>query len=402
MKRKSYLIGFAVLLLFGACDNDVAVKEVNGIPIVEKISFSETEGVANHSLNEFGVSFFDAAVSEFSESDNVVVSPLSASLCVAMLANSADQEMEDAIMRVLGKPSLSVLNTTCNQLMRYLPSDVNGGELLLANSCWVAEGYDPLAAWKESMKKTYYADVYSIDFSKEQEIERINKWCDEKTNGLIPEVDFVFPENTVISLINALYFNGKWDKKFNKDLTDVQPFYGRDRETKAGMMHMTGTLAVSKDDDFTAVELPMGNNRMRLYLPEEGVKVSDLVSRLSYAKIDNLSWEKANVELALPKFRADNSFEVSDIFHKLGLPTTCGLDKLGLYGDMPLAINQQTYTSIDEEGAKAAAVTTTGFATSTGGEFLEKVVLRFDRPFMYAIENSTTGTIIMMGVINNL
>lgn len=99
--------------------------------------------------------------------------------------------------------------------------------LLLANSCWVAEGYDPLAAWKESMKKTYYADVYSIDFSKEQEIERINKWCDEKTNGLIPEVDFVFPENTVISLINALYFNGKWDKKFNKDLTDVQPFYGR-------------------------------------------------------------------------------------------------------------------------------------------------------------------------------
>ncbi len=199
-----------------------------------------------------------------------------------------------------------------------------------------------------------------------------------------------------------LYFNGKWDKKFNKDLTDVQSFYGRDRETKVSMMHMTGTLAVSKDDDFTAVELPMGNNRMRLYLPEEGVKVSDLVSRLSYAKIDNLSWEKANVELALPKFRADNSFEVSDIFHKLGLPTTCGLDKLGLYGDMPLAINQQTYTSIDEEGAKAAAVTTTGFATSTGGEFLEKVVLRFDRPFMYAIENSTTGTIIMMGVINNL
>ena len=124
----------------------------------------------------------------------------------------------------------------------------------------------------------------------------------------------------MISLINALYFNGKWDRKFNKDLTDVQSFYGRDRETKVSMMHMTGTLAVSKDDDFTAVELPMGNNRMRLYLPEEGVKVSDLVSRLSYAKIDNLSWEKANVELALPKFRADNSFEVSDIFQQPDLP----------------------------------------------------------------------------------
>lgn len=255
------------------------------------------------------------------------------------------------------------------------------------------------------MRNSFYADAFNIDFSNENNKSIIDNWCSDKTRGLIPKMSADFNDGVMCMLVNALYFRGEWKDKFDKSSTDRQLFKGLNGDKTVDMMHASNVMSYLNGSDFKGVMLPMGKNRMMVLLPEEGLSVKEFAKSLSYNDIDNAKANWKSVTLSLPKFESKTSFEVTDVFKEMGLPETCILERIGIQKLSELKAFQDCHTSIDEEGAKAAAVTTVGgvdTAFNPNYPEMDEVTLTIDRPFVYVIANEETKSVIMMGVIYNI
>lgn len=427
MKTKSLLFALMALSL-SACSSDgdspavdnnqPSVDPTTKLELTKTISLTPAEETTNHSLNQFSFNFLNKAASStdaFENNDgNISVSPLSASICLSTLANSGDKTLENAIAELLGEKDLANLNTTCNKLMRFLPSTANGAILTLANSAWYNNIYSPADKWVENLSTTFGTYVKGIEFEKKN-VSLVNSWCSQNTNGRIPEIIDQLHSDGVVHLINALYFQGKWMIDFDPALTDSQSFDGTEGTTKVKMMHSNLPLAYSRNADFESVAVPFcGNTRIVLVMPAENKSASDLARTMTLADWDKAlaEAEKAKVDLSLPKFKVESSADISNILHELGLPVTFNLDKMGVKDQSGRIVNgtaivrQKTSAGIDEKGAEAAAITDAEIIVTSSGnsnqEEMKEVVLAFDRPFLYFIENTKTGTILLAGVVNNL
>jgi serpin B len=59
-------------------------------------------------------------------------------------------------------------------------------------------------------------------------------------------------------------------------------------------------------------------------------------------------------------------------------------------------VKHKTYVQVDEEGTEAAAVTSVGVGVTSIGRY---PVMRVDRPFIFVIRESNSGTILFIGKI---
>lgn len=77
----------------------------------------------------------------------------------------------------------------------------------------------------QNNQKFYNAQVSNLNFNDAKAPQIINNWVQQNTNGKIKKIiDKVQPDN-LLFLLNAIYFNGKWTTKFDKDQTANHPFY---------------------------------------------------------------------------------------------------------------------------------------------------------------------------------
>ncbi len=403
MKTKNIFMALSAVMLIQSCSDDTEVINHGKIPPLDKIEFTASEAKVNDALNTFGSKMFNKVVASDEIGDCVSFSPLSASICLAMVANSCDEEMEHALTDILGYSDVATLNSTCQQLMRFMVSGSNGGETLIANSCWVNDGYSFVDRWKDLMATNYYADVNQLDFADEGSKNVLDKWCSDNTKGLIPRIDRTISPDLICVLINALYFRGEWDSKFNVDKTISDIFNGRDHKGDVKMMKADKVYDYLGTEKFEAVSLKMGNSQMRFILPLEGNAIDELTESDLFNETNVLAeWRKALVHLSLPRFEVRNSADVTEILKEMGMPLGCSFDRMGIERHGSVNIKQQTYTSIDEEGARVASITHTGVDTANPDFADEEVTMKFDRPFIYYVQNEITGTVLMAGVVYNL
>ncbi len=403
MKLKFILPISLMLALMLSCSNDVEVDNQGKIPSIEKIEFSAAEKKANDALNAWGSKVFNNIVAKEKDKDCVSFSPLSASLCLTMLANSCDNEMEEAIRKLIGHTEVTSLNSTCQLLMRFLTSKSNGGETLIANSCWINSNYPFIDNWKNLMESNFYSDVYSLDFSDNVNKDRLDKWCSDNTKGLIPKIDVNISSDLVCVLINTLYFQGEWKNKFDVNKTTSETFNGRNYIGNVKMMNQDNIFQYLKSNDYEAVSLKMGKNNMKFILPSEGINIAELTKSISINEItkDN-RWKNALVHLSLPKFETGYSVDITDVLREMGLHSSCRFDKMGIKQESNVVLKHKAYTSIDEEGAKIASVTHVNGVTANPDFADEEVTFKLDRPFIYYVHNTETETILMAGIIYNL
>ncbi|MEA3461448.1 MAG: serpin family protein, partial [Bacteroidota bacterium] len=110
-------------------------------------------------------------------------------------------------------------------------------------------------------------------------VEIINQWIEDKTNDKIKDMLDQIPNDAVMYLINAIYFNATWKYEFEKGDT-----YQGDFNLVGGTKHqvdymrVSGNFQYTSNEDFTAVELPYGDSTfsMVVMLPTSEKEVSDL------------------------------------------------------------------------------------------------------------------------------
>ena len=363
------------------------------------------------SNNKFALEFFKK-VSDEEGGGSMLVSPLSVTYALGMVDNGAKGNTQKEINEVLGYKGDGIddLNSFCKTMLEQGAAIDPSTTIEIANMAVINKAFIPLKDdFTKKVQSNYEANVLYKDFSKEDIKSFINKWCDEKTHGMIKSIldDPVSP-GEYAHFLNATYFKGIWSSKFNKADTQKETFTDYDgKQSSVKMMHQQATFNYGGIDGLcSAVCLPYGNQayRMILMLPSKGKTLEDLKNGLtpeSWERLNNMSG--ATVDVKMPSFESEfGTKSVRDVLEKMGISAAFS----GSLADFSGMTNEKVCISdvlhkakikVDEEGSEAAAVTDVTMKATSAGPSGSNKEFHADRPFLYAITEVSTGAIFFIG-----
>ncbi|WP_337438286.1 serpin family protein [Prevotella sp.] len=341
--------------------------------------------------------------------DSKVVSPLSVSFLMAMLANGADSTTKDEILStVAGDKSLSVaeLNDTYAAFLRMAANGDKLTTINIANYIALNKGFKLKSTYAGTVGSKYAANVENLDFASPKALKHINQWCSDKTCRMIPSIIDCLNPSDVAVLLNAIYFNGSWTHQFPKKNTRLENFQGYTRDIKkVDMMHQERKFFYADNSRFAAVELPYGNGQysMTVLLPNEGVSINDMMKQLTAGEFAKLQQQMSEciVDLKLPRFSTTTNVSLNAPLSALGAKTmfTSSADFSGMAdaGVFVSAMLQKAKIEVSEEGTKAAAVTAGVIALTALHEQPRHVKFHAKRPFVYTINEKNSNAILFIG-----
>ena len=372
------------------------------------LSDAQHEMVNNN--NSFAFSLYNKTMGMNSR----VVSPLSVTYLMSMLANGADGETQQQILATLGwagegvqQPSLQDINDYSRMLIEKTARLDKAVTVEIANYVAVNKEFKLNSKFQKSVERDYKAGVESLNFTSPSTLKHINDWCNDRTHGMIPSIINELDPDAVSYLMNAIYFNGTWKDKFSKEETKQEMFRGYTRDIQyVDMMHRHGEYFYADGDGYSAVSIPYGNGafRMTVILPTEGSFLRDVMASMDGGKFQELqrSMEKCTVDLKIPRFTTEVDLPLNDIISALGAPLIFSSQadfSQFARGDFYVSkMFQKAKIEVSEEGTKAAAVTAAIMMMSAvRPEKKRNVVFHADSPFAYIISENSTGSIYFMG-----
>ena len=347
---------------------------------------------------------------------NSAVSPASMAIAMAMVANGDSDESRDDVLRLLGfNPvgcDISQLNDYCRIMLTELPKLDGRTVCRFANSLWHRPGLKVTESFSGVLGNVYSSDEIAIDPNGEKGMRNINRWVGNYTGGMIPEFLKWPLNNTDIFLINATYFKGRWATEFNVEASRDGDFRNLDGSvSKATFMHADRRFGYAKTDRTEAISLPFGSGNFELtaLLPTQETGFREFLRSVSYGEFKALaelmrSGQPAHIALSFPKFQTETESDgdMTEVMKGLGLRDAFIRGFNAMVEGQDALINgilQAVNIKVDEKGVEAAAATGIGMATSPGPDQSEVVELNFDRPFLYVIRETSTGTILFMGMV---
>ena len=383
-------------------------------PILEELprALSEAETRLIDGGNRFTFDLFREATRALPNDSNAFLSPLSASMALGMALNGAGGETFDSMRQTLrfGDLPLEQINQGYKSLTELLTGLDRSTEMLVANSVWLAQGFAMESEFQEAARTWFGAEAEALDFGSPAALSRINGWVAEATRNRIPKLlDQIRPEE-VAFLVNALYFKGRWRVAFDPKQTQPQPFHAADGSTtNVPMMFLKEGVRYARTQSYEAAELLYGNGAfaMVIVLPAEGVTLAGLVAGMDAAGWSDLAGRLAenNVQLRLPRFKLEVTRELKDDLSGLGMGIAFDPNRADFYGIADVRperlyltrVLQKTFVEVNEEGTEAAAATAVGVGVTSAPPTME-----VNRPFLFAIRERLSGTVVFMGQVNRL
>ena len=403
MRKKLLLI---VILIFSIFSISCTAKEENPQKGNDDIEISKRDDVKTNNSFSSSVTYFGKNIlTKKYNKNNTVVSPLSLHLAFDMVYNGAEGETETEMRKTLGYPSNMDKKSISEQskaIMDNLKSN-DSMTLEIANSLWAKKGFKIKKSFIDNSKNYFYAEVKN-----NTEPKLMNKWVSDKTHKKINKI-VNEGVNIDTALINAIYFNGNWVDKFNKDSTQDRDFTTLDKQKiKVPTMYKCDDMPYYENKKYQAVRLDYKGNKMSMFvfLPNEKKSIDDFVKDFSQDEFLNVykNLSRTNLELYLPKFKTECSFELSETVKKLGMKSA--FDGRANFNGIAekLCISEiihKTYIDVNESGTEAAAVTAI-VMNCTALPFEEEVkpkCMRVDRPFFFVLSDNDSNIPVFMGVI---
>ena len=286
--------------------------------------------------------------------------------------------------------------------------------LNVANAVWGQHGYQFLPDFLDVLAENYGAGMMAVDFggAPDESRVRINDWVPEETAG---KVEDLLPPGTLDPstrqvLTNAIYFNASWPWPFSPRDTRVRPFYLDGGGTvRVPMMTETSKefYGYARGDGYQAVNVPYpwGEMYMTVLLPDEGglEEFEDsLDSELFDRIIDAIATDWGYSHDAVVRVRVEVQSGRYPVWNGDARRLRRRTDFSGMTGSRDLWISEvihKAFVSVDEEGTEAAAAT--GVVMPTSGSSKEPIAVTVDRPFIFLIRDTGTGTVLFLGRVSN-
>lgn len=404
-------------------DDPITISSPTPDTQITRVSLNEAQKGYVEAGNAMAFRFLDKLYG----GKNLVCSPLSLQYALAMTANGASGETLQEIIDFLGygADGIDALNEYSKILMEQLPAVDLDVKLKVVDAILVNDRFPLLPAFKKTVEESYYAAVENMDFSDPGRIaDRINEWAGRSTDGFIDKVldESDISDEAVAFLMNALYFKANWAGSdiapmFLEYATVDDDFTLTDgKKKKVRMMQNVRYHQYAEMDGFRVLVLPYAGGKFNMYvlLPDR----NDLDGLLD--KLQTTSWNEilgslkrdAEVYVKLPKFDIENKFDLNDALRALGVERAfqkgyARFDRMFApkevaYDYWISKVIQKARISVAEWGTEAAAVTVVemvGESAAPGPEEEPKKVYFYaDHPFVFAIGEVTSGTILFEGV----
>ena len=428
MKKK--LLGFGIICLCGmqfscsTAEEATHERTVNMLSTPQPIELTASQKIFASDNNGFSLNFFKTANESVENDRSMIYSPLSIVYLLGMINDAATGTTEEEIEQTLGfhQGGIQAVNEYCKQLITKLPKVDTDVNLNIANAIFVNKGYTLKKQFQQDMSNYYDAQAESLDFSSNSSLNRINNWCKDKTNNMIPQILDKLNPDAISYLLNAIYFKADWTSKFDKKMTKKEAFKTVKGNTDLPIMHQNVLISYLKNDTFSAVDIPYGNGMwtMTVMLPNEGKTTDDAISLLAAngwatGQLNNPMAEARpyEVDLKLPRFdTSSDTDELPDnligVLKKMGIQRVFSNDLSELpnlceeHNNVYISkMRQKAKITVNEEGSEAAAVTVAEVARTSAGPMdpieIPKANFHATKPFVYLIRESSTGIILFVG-----
>ncbi|XP_063232049.1 serine protease inhibitor 28Dc-like [Bacillus rossius redtenbacheri] len=368
----------------------------------------------------------------------LLFSPLSVSAVLHLLWLGARGRTAEELASLLGSgpdpgPGLDEVLPSVARLTRRLYHSSAGTRVDVASAMFLQYGYPVLKGFADTSRNTFNTEVYGAEFAAGGDVVagQINGWVSSKTKHRINKLfDQALPPDTKVLLVSAIYFNGEWEYPFPAETTFKRPFTipraaGEPPELlQLHMMSNSGDLPYARSDELgcRAVGLPYKGGQVVMYLVqplERGLEAfSALEGNLTVERVDSLlgSLQETPVIVSVPRMRIQSTFHLRGAVEQLGAralfdPLEADLGRMSPGGVRPLDDNStvqegdnpglyvgdlvhKVEIEVTETGTVASAV-----AAATVTRDGSRVVLRFDRPFLFFIRHEPTGLLMFWGSV---
>ncbi|HTV40706.1 MAG TPA: serpin family protein [Candidatus Sulfotelmatobacter sp.] len=346
---------------------------------------------------------------------NVFFSPYSISTALSMTYAGARAETANQMARTLHfvlptgqlHPAFFELKTNLDEIQKK-----GQVRLAVANSLWPQIGFKFRTDYLTLCEQYYASAIVPVDFVHHTEAARtkINDWVSDRTNEKIPELikPGMLDEENRLVLVDAIYFKGDWETKFNANRTQDQPFHiSSGKSITARLMEQTEDFGYAEFPDLQVLEMPYagGQISMVVLLPRDVDGLTNLEAHLTPANLK--SWMsplgRQKVHVFFPRFTFRSQFLLADTLSDMGMPDAFDpfkADFSGMDGRKDLYISSvihEAYVKVDEEGTEAAAATAVMMTELILARPPPIPTFRADHPFLFLIRDNQTGSILFLG-----
>lgn len=347
------------------------------------------------------------------DNKNKVYSPLSLYMALGMSAEITEGDTRRQILDVLNQGDIETLRSHSKSIWQANYMDDGMAKCVLATSLWTNDKLTYNLNTVNAVADYYYSSVFTGNPTDSEYSKLMQEWLNEQTDGLLTDYvsEIKMDPEMALTLASTVNYCGKWNEKFDKELTEKAIFHSPDGDIQWDFMNKESGMMYRWGEKFTSISLQLENNGyMNLILPDEGYSPNDLlndeqVMGLMMNTRDYPNNKYVNVNMSVPKFDMSSSIDLKDGLEALGItdifdagksdftPLTDSSDKIYLN-----RAEQDSRVLIDEEGCRATALTVMQY--DGAGEPEENVDFVLDRPFIFEIV-SATGLPLFVGIVNN-
>ncbi|XP_075226499.1 serpin B6-like [Lycorma delicatula] len=352
-----------------------------------------------------------------SEGKNVFVSPLSLTYALIALSLGASGNTLKEMRKVYNLPdNEEVIKASFKKFTSALKEDKS---LKIATNIFLDHKFHVESDFKNALTSTFDAGIDNVDFAQKPEESRgiINNYVDKKTNHLISELfeQGSISADTFSILVNVIYFKSKWRYPFSIRRTSKELFYGLDKNYETDMMYLPAKSLEYKEDhelDAQLLVLPYeGDYSCFIMLPKKKNGITDLENKLEIKAQQNKNSspfieafsdaKPTDVEVFLPKFKIEQTFELSTVLQEMGIRdafrASANFSRMTPNSVYISSVIQKTYIKVDETSTEAAAATGITVTLTAAVSYPEPIIFRADYPFQFAIVRNSDKTIIFCG-----
>jgi serpin B len=358
--------------------------------------------------NEFG---FDLLHKLHRNGDNTFLSPTSIGMALQMASRGASGATLAEMQKAMHAGGFDVAAANRELIPSLATRD--SVKLNIGNSVWVDPARLVLdTAFAAGVGADFRGEIIARDFRDPATVGAVNAWISDKTAGKIPRMLSQLKADTVMLIVNAIYFKGEWTRKFDKTRTREADFHLAGGATKRlPMMEDTSEYRYAESPDLQLVALPFGkdaNVEMWIALPRSATALDAFVRGL-----DETSWNSRRQRASsrpgtvrIPRFTVRFKSSLNDSLGALGMKLAFTTDAdFGKFGRSPIGpvyvseVLHEAVIEANEEGAEAAAAT----VVSTLAESIPPPPFEMtcDRPFLLMITDSVTGSVLFVGTVYN-
>ena len=400
----------ACILPFSGCGKTVGKVHNKGVKsgavrdLTEGISKNESASKAPDDEFKAAASSFAAELfkGNYSKGKTTLVSPLSVLTALALVQNGAQGNTLAQLEQALGGIDRDTLNAYMRAYCDFL---TESDELKIANSVWTDSGAEAKRDFLQKAVDSYSAQLFSAPLSDPKTVESINSWVKKNTDGMIPKIIEKADRDAVMMLVNAIAFDAKWETPYKRSDIEKLEFTSYSGSKKKTEFMCSTENVYLKDGGTVGFMKPYKNGRFAFaaLLPDENTGIDDYVASLSGDKLMKIfsSAKRGNeVNVKMPKFRAEYSTQLIDTLKKMGVKDafdnkTADFSSLVEKDAYIATVVHKTFIEVDEKGTRAAASTLVGADTMS---LMEPYSVCLNRPFVYMIVDTETNLPLFIGV----